>query len=251
MILGILQARTTSSRLPQKVLRPILGRPMLARQIERLRRSHAIDKLIVATSTHPTDDPIQSLCEEENIECFRGKLNDVLDRFYQGAQQWKPQHIVRLTGDCPLTDPSLLDQITQFHLQEEADYTSNTLDPTFPEGLDVEVFRSSCLEQAWKEATLPSEREHVTPFITKHPERFKLINFKNTKNLSHLRWSVDEPLDFEVVTRIYEALYTKNSNFSTQDVLAYLQKHKEIVELNAHYVRNEGYLKSLTKDLER
>ncbi|HUK99984.1 MAG TPA: glycosyltransferase family protein, partial [Nitrospirota bacterium] len=186
MILSILQARVSSTRLPGKVLKPILGRPMLLLQIERIKRATQIDRLILATSADPSDDPVEKLCLEHNISCYRGSLNDVLDRFYQAAMPLHPDHVVRLTGDCPLADPLVIDQVISFHRQGNFDYTSNVVEPSFPDGLDVEIFRFSCLEEAWKEAALPSQREHVTPFIHLQPDRYKIGSVKNTVDLSKL-----------------------------------------------------------------
>lgn len=249
MILAILQARVTSSRLPGKVLKPVLGKPMLVRQIERVRRAGLIDHLLVATSSDTSDDAVEKLCGENNIPCFRGELDDVLDRFYQAARPLSPEHVVRLTGDCPLADPDLIDRTISFHLQGKYDYTSNALEPTFPDGLDVEVIRFSCLEQAWRQAALTSEREHVTLYINQKPERFKIGSFKNDTDLSFLRWTVDEPLDFELVTLLYQSLYPSNPAFATQDILVFLEKHKELKTLNTKFQRNEGLQKSLLKDL--
>ena len=247
-ILAILQARVSSSRLPGKVLKPILGKPMLARQIERVLLSHRIDQLVVATSTDPSDDGLESLCRQINIPCFRGSLNDVLDRFYQAAQSWQPQHVVRLTGDCPLMDQEIIDAVIDFYLAGGYDYAANAAQPTFPDGLDVEIFRFSILEQAWKEATLPSQREHVTPFICQQPERFQIGHYRNAEDLSHLRWTVDEPEDFDLVTRIYESLYPIHPEFHMSDVLALLQQRPDLAAMNQKFERNEGLQKSLNED---
>ena len=248
MILAIIQARISSSRFPGKVLKPILGFPMLARQIERIRRAKLIDHLIVATTDDMSDNSIENLCIEIKVECFRGKMDDVLDRFYQAANFTKPKHIIRLTGDCPLVDPELIDEMIQFHLNGDYDYTSNTVEPTYPDGIDVEIFRLMCLEQAWREAKLPSQREHVTPFINQQPERFKTGSYKQNINLSHLRWTVDELLDFEVVSKIYEFLYPQHPEFTTQDILAILDEKPELKTLNTCYQRNEGFKDSLLAD---
>jgi len=249
MILAILQARVSSSRLPGKVLKPLLGVPMLLRQIERLKKSRKIDRLLVATSTEPSDNPIEKLCEENGIACYRGSLNDVLDRFYQAARGFDPEHVVRLTADCPLTDAKLIDDVIGFYLDGGFDYASNAIQATYPDGLDMEVFRFSCLEQAWREAALPSQREHVTPFIHQQPLLFKIGHYKNSSDLSHLRWTVDEPKDFELVTMVYEALYPKNPDFSTQEILQLLDQRPELVHWNTAHQRNEGYQKSLEADL--
>ncbi|MFO0795674.1 MAG: glycosyltransferase family protein [Candidatus Brocadiaceae bacterium] len=248
MILAILQARVSSTRLPGKVLKPILDKPMMLRQIERIKRATLIDYLIIATSTDITDNPIERLCKENDLPFFRGSLKDVLDRFYQASMIYHPDHIIRLTGDCPLADPELIDTIVAFHRKNNFDYTSNTIEQTYPDGLDVEVFRFSCLCDAWKEAVLPSQREHVTPFIYQHPERFRIGSFKNTIDLSALRWTVDESLDFELVTKIYETLYPGKPDFSTKDILGFLEGHQELKTYNTHYIRNAGYQKSLRED---
>ncbi|MHB1126205.1 MAG: cytidylyltransferase domain-containing protein [Bacillota bacterium] len=249
MILAILQARVSSTRLPGKVLKPILGMPMLLRQIERLKRASRIDRLLVATSTEASDNAVQELMEMEGtVGCFRGHLEDVLDRFYSAAKIFSPQHVVRLTGDCPLADPEVIDKVIAFHLERGYDCSSNTLEPTFPDGLDVEVFRFKCLERAWREARLPSQREHVTPYIYQHPEKYKIGYYKNPVNLSYMRWTVDEPEDFDLVNRIYEALYPANPGFTTGDILSYLENNPGLGKINAGHKRNEGFEKSLRKD---
>ena len=164
MIHGLLQARMSSTRLPGKTLKPLAGLPALLRQIERVRRARSITRLTVVTSTDPSDDALATLCGEHGVDVFRGSLNDVLDRFYRAAQLSQAPHIARLTGDCPLIDPEVIDAVAAFYLQGDYDYASNTVNPTFPDGLDVEFFKFAALEAAWKEAELPSEREHVTPF---------------------------------------------------------------------------------------
>lgn len=248
MILGILQARISSTRLPEKVIRPLLGKPMILRQIERLKRIEQLDLLILATSNDPSDDRLAEICASEDIECFRGNLDDVLDRFYLAALPYRPDYVVRLTGDCPLADPEIIDRLITFFLEGGYDYSSNSLEPTFPDGLDAEIFRFSCLEEAWQEAALPSQREHVTPFIHQQPARFRIGCMKSDVDLSGLRWTVDEPVDFELVTRIYEALYQQNPNFLTSDIIKFLEQNPESCTINATITRNEGYVKSLQKD---
>lgn len=239
MILGIVQARLTSTRLPQKVLLPILGKPMLLRQIERVKRVTLIDYLIVATSHHETDDPIEQLCTHHKIACFRGNLHHVLDRFYQAALPYQPQHIVRLTGDCPLIDPMIIDQVIHYHLQGGYDYTSNVVEPSFPDGLDVEVFRFSCLEEAWKESDLPSQHEHVTPFLLQHPERFKIGSYKSKQDLSSLRWTVDKVQDYTLVKTIYEGLYPEDPCFGLDDILSFLEQHPHVNQINHFHTRKK------------
>lgn len=248
MILAILQARVSSTRLPGKVLKPILGKPMLLLQIERVRRAKGLDKLLVATSTDPSDDAIEALCRKNSIGCSRGSLRDVLDRFYRAALPFRPEHVVRLTGDCPLADPEVIDRVIEAHLNGSFDYTSNALEPTYPDGLDVEIVRFAILEQAWKETTLPSHREHVTLYVYQHPELFRTANVRSDQDLSALRWTVDEPADLEVVKSIYEGLYPKNPAFTIRDILSFLDSHADLKVLNTAYRRNEGLAKSLAED---
>jgi len=246
--LAILQARVSSSRLPGKVLLPILGEPTLFRQIERIRRATRIEQLVVATSTDPSDDILASECLTRGIGCFRGSLDDVLDRFYRAAVSFRPANIVRLTGDCPLADPELIDRVIEFHLQGGYDFVSNAIEPTFPDGLDSAVFRFELLEQAWQEARLPSEREHVTPFMRHHPERYKIGSYKGSPDRSYMRWTVDEPADFAFVCAIYERLYPAKADFGSEDIYRLLEDQPELLQLNGGIGRNEGLASSLQKD---
>jgi spore coat polysaccharide biosynthesis protein SpsF len=248
VILAILQARVSSSRLPGKVLKPLLGAPMIVRQLERVRRCARIDRIVVATSTDVSDDRLAKVAADAGVAVFRGSLADVLDRFHGAAQQHIPHTVVRLTADCPLADPRLIDRVIEFYLKGGYDYATNALRPTYPDGLDVEVFRASCLEDAWREATLPSEREHVTPFIHRRPERYRIGHFAGDIDLSALRWTVDEALDFELVSTIYAALYPTKHDFGTADVLQLLEERPELKTVNTRYERNEGMKKSLQAD---
>jgi spore coat polysaccharide biosynthesis protein SpsF len=248
-VLAILQARASSSRLPSKVLKPILGRPMLAHQLDRVRRARSLDALIVATSTDSSDDPIEQLCATEGVSCFRGSLDDVLDRYYQAALPHRPSTIVRLTGDCPLADPDLIDRVVEFFHSDRFDIAG--ADQTHPDGLDVEVFRFDVLEHAWRHATRPSDREHVSRFILDQPDRFRIGPYSSPVDLSHMRWTVDEPQDFELVTRIYEALHPRKPAFTTEDILELLAAQPELLELNRGIGRNEGLARSLAADPPR
>ena len=248
MINAILQARFSSSRLPGKVLKPVLGKPMLLHQIERLSKVAGIDRLIVATSQEPSDLPIVELCQEHHIDCFQGDLGDVLDRFYHCAEIYPAEHIVRLTGDCPLVDPQIIDELITFHLDGGFDYSSNCIEPTLPDGLDAEIMRLSSLETAWREAQLPSEREHVTPYLYNNPHIFHCGSYRYHENLSALRWTVDEASDFEFITKVYERLYEKNSSFSMMDILQLMQDDSTLQDINSSIARNQGLLKSLAED---
>lgn len=247
-VVAILQARTSSSRLPNKVLLPILGRPMLAQQLARVSRAKLIDEVIVATSYDSSDDGIEALCVELGLPCYRGELDDVLSRFYFASKLIKSDLIVRLTGDCPLTDPSLIDDVIEFHINGGFDYSSNGLNPTFPDGLDVEIFKTKILEQVYSEATLPSEREHVTLYINNHKELFKLGSFEQAIDMSDMRWTVDEKEDFEFVSIVYNNLFHLNENFSTLDILNLLKSNPDILNINDQFERNEGLIKSQNND---
>jgi spore coat polysaccharide biosynthesis protein SpsF len=220
---------------------------MLSRQIERLKRCSRVDGLVLATSINPEDQALEGIAREAGLACYRGSLDDVLDRFYQAALPYRPSHIVRLTGDCPLADWQVIDKVVRFALDGGYDYASNTIRPTWPDGLDVEVVRFEALETAWKEATLPLHREHVMPFIHTQPQRFCLGNLENNRDLSGLRWTVDEPQDFDFVTRVFSALYPRDPAFTTEDILDFLSGHPEIVTLNSSIERNEDYLQALAR----
>jgi len=241
----------SSTRLPNKVLKTIVGKPMLQLQIERIKHSKHISKLIVATSDQQEDDAIAQLCQQLSIGCFRGSLTNVLDRFYQAASTEQPQHVVRLTGDCPLTDAKVIDEVIKLHLKQNADYTSNCQQPTFPDGLDVEIFTLAALKISQQQAIKPSEREHVTLFIRNHSELFKLSEYQHSQDLSHYRWTVDEAKDFEFVSKVYQALYGADNNFTMQDILLLLKQQPELTQINTVYARNEGLIASLKQDKEQ
>jgi len=247
-ILALVQARTSSTRLPGKVLMPILGRPMLALHLERLKRCTTFTNLVVATSNDPSDDALAELCAHEGVDCFRGSLGDVLDRFIHAARPFSPEIVVRLTGDCPLADPALIDEIVTRFVAGDLDYLSNCEPPSYPDGLDVEVTRFAALETAWREAVLPSHREHVTPFIRRQPVRFRVGNHVSDLDRSGLRWTVDEAEDFEFVKQVYERLYPINPAFTTRDVLALLAAEPTLMQINARFQRNEGSKKSQAAD---
>tara|TARA_B110000003_G_C16498421_1_gene476407 strand:- start:154 stop:915 length:762 start_codon:yes stop_codon:yes gene_type:complete len=246
MILAILQARYSSSRLPKKVLRKILGKPMLLHQVERLQHSKMIDNLVVATSESRSDNVIEKMCLDNNIGLFRGSLDNVLDRFYQCARSYHPDYIVRLTGDCPLIDWQVVDKTIQYFFAGGFDFVETSV--KFPDGLDVEIMSMSALERAWSGAMLPSEKEHVTQFIVNRPEYFHNGVFEPINDLSHLRWTVDEPEDLDFVRKVYHSLYEKNPLFVMKDILDLLDSEPELMSINNSFVRNEGLEKSLIED---
>jgi spore coat polysaccharide biosynthesis protein SpsF len=233
-VLAVLQARMSSSRLPGKVLRPILGRPMLGRHLDRLRRSTRLERLVVATSTDPSDDAVAAFCSVEGVGCHRGSLADVLAR-YEGAlrAQGPAENVVRLTGDCPLADPEIIDRLVDLHVAGGYDYSSNTRVLTFPDGLDAEIMTSAALFEMAAEARDPFEREHVTPFLYRHSERFRLGSLVNDANLGHLRWTVDTEDDFRMVEAVFRGLLSRKPFFGYADTLAFLEANPEIAAINA------------------
>jgi len=230
-----------STRLSGKVLKPVLGKPLLAYAVERLQQVSQASELWVLTSQLANDDPIEQWCLENQLQCYRGSENDVLDRYYQAMQHSQADWILRVTGDCPLIDPDIINQMLALleKTQQEQpngrpDYLSNTLDRTFPRGLDTELIHKNALETAWKEAKLPAEREHVTPFIYRHPERFKLKQYRQENDFSSMRWTVDTPEDFKLIEAIITELAPVQPDFRQKDILALLEKHPDWLLWNAH-----------------
>lgn len=239
----------TSTRLPGKVMKPILGLPMIFREIERIRRARTLSHLVVATSDSPTDDPLVDVCRNANLVVYRGALDDVLSRYAGAANEYKPVDVVRLTGDCPLIDPSVIDRVVMQHQSRGADYTSNVSPPTYPDGLDVEVMKMSALVTANKKATSPAEREHVTLYIARRPDQFRIENVPNPDgDHSRLRWTVDEPADFELVETIYRALYPSKPSFTIQDIFLWLNENPQWCSHNLHHRRNEELSKTLANE---
>ncbi len=243
---AIIQARMGSTRLPNKVLADLGGKPMLAQVVARVRRARTIDEVVVATSTAPQDDAIESFCATQVISCFRGSEDDVLDRYYQTASAFKADVVVRITADCPLHDPRVIDTVVSHFDPARADYVSNTVERTYPDGLDTEVFSIAALERAWREAAWISEREHVTPYIWKHPDLFRLDQVKQSVDLSALRWTVDEPRDLALVREVYRRL--EGRDFTMDDVASLVADDDVLRAVNAGIPGNEGYDISLRRD---
>lgn len=236
MILGILQARMSSTRLPGKVLMPLAGVPMVLRQIERLRRARQMDRLVVATSTETSDDPLVTALQAADVAVYRGSLNNVLARFIGALDANPADHVVRLTADCPLADPDVLDAAIALHMDQNAAYTSNTPESfAFPKGLDVEVISASALRQAAAEASSPEDFEHVTWGIWTHPERWKIAWLKSPKaDDGDIRWTVDTPDDYAFVAAVYDALYVTRSDFSTSDIRALVYARPDLARFGGH-----------------
>jgi spore coat polysaccharide biosynthesis protein SpsF (cytidylyltransferase family) len=248
--IAIIQARLGSTRLPRKVFIKLEGKTVLEHVVARVKASRLVDEVIVATTNLPRDNEIVELCVLLGVRVYAGSENDVLDRYYQAAKPFNSGNtdIVRITADCPLIDPAVIDKVIELHLKAGADYTTNTLSETFPDGEDVEVFTFSALEKAWKCARLGSEREHVTPYIKNNRSGFKVSDFKNGADLSDLRWTLDEDRDAEFIKAVYQKLYNNNNLFGVDDILECLVKYPELKNLNKGIVRNAGYLKSLNAD---
>ncbi len=248
MNVAVIQARMGSSRLPGKVMKEIVGKPLVGLLLERLSRSKKIDKLVLATSVNASDDKLCEYVRSLGIDVFRGSENDVLDRVYQAARTYKPSTIVRVTADSPLQDPALIDRVLEFYEKGSYDYVSSGANaPALPDGMDTEIFSFHALERAWKEASLISEREHVTPYI-KTSGHFKLGDFHPDRDYSDERLVVDNEEDLPVVRAIFERFYASKPQFGLEDILEFKRCSPEIFRSNENIEKNEGYKKSLAQD---
>lgn len=246
---AVIQARMGSTRLSGKVMLEISGKPVLWHVINRVSKSKLIDWLVVATTTNCEDDTIEKFCNQIHIPVYRGSEDDVLDRYYQCARKFDIENIVRITADCPLHDSSVIDLVIERYRQGNYDYVSNIDPPTYPDGIDVEVFSFQALDSAWRDASLVSEREHVTPYIRKHGDIFKISNVTNKENLSSYRWTLDQAEDFEFIQKIYRKFKESNvDEFYMKDIIGLLEKNPELISINSAIKRNEGYIKSVNKD---
>jgi spore coat polysaccharide biosynthesis protein SpsF len=231
---AIIQARMGSSRLPGKVLLGLAGEPMLARVVNRAQRAQTIDLVVIATTTEPADDVLVALCAARGWPCFRGSQDDVLDRYYRAAKEHEADLVVRITSDCPLIEPEIIDRVVrELHASRPpADYACNVLPHrTYPRGLDVEAFWFNTLKELWIEDENPSWREHVTQYLHHHPERFVIRGVLNDRDLSAMRWTVDTPEDFELVRLIYEAF--GHDLFSWREVLRLLGENPHWLKINS------------------
>ncbi len=245
-VVAIIQARMGSTRLPGKVLAELSGKTILWHVVNRVRHVRALDRIVVATTLEAADEKIARWCEDEGVDCFRGSSEDVLDRYYRAALEYDAAVIVRITSDCPLLDPSLVDMaIAKF---QTGGFDHVSVGGNYPDGLDTEVFSFAALAIAWKEARLGSEREHVTPFIWKQPERFRLFGFSAPDDYSTMRWTVDDERDLSFVRAVCDGLGRREKPFGMQEILDYLELHPQLLEINAGTMRNEGYAKSLCQD---
>lgn len=233
---AIIQARMTSTRLPGKVMKKVYGRTILERMIERVKKARTLNDVIIATTIDPSDDLIENLCQKLGVKIFRGSMKDVLDRFYQAAKLYDSDNIVRLTGDCPLIDPALIDEVVQALIRNKADFACNRLPPpfsrTYPIGLDVEACTFKALTNAWENSMEKHQREHVLPYLYEVPDRFKVIQLNYSKNMGDLRWTLDTPEDLLLLRRIYRYFKGRN-DFSWLDVLSLYEETPALFMVNA------------------
>ncbi len=232
-IVAIVQARMSSTRLPGKVLKDVGGRTVLERVIRRLERCASLTSIVVATTTQSVDDAIVLSCIDLNVTCTRGSEQDVLDRYYQTAKKVKAAYVVRITSDCPLVDPELVDHTVELFFEQRADYASNSITRSYPQGLDTEVFSFSALERAWKEAARDYEREHVTPYFYEHPGLFRIASLTNPIDFSHHRWTLDTAEDLSLVRELYSRLGSRDY-FSWQEALVAAEREPALARLNSH-----------------
>jgi len=248
MIAGIVQARMGSTRLPGKVLMQIQGKSLIALELERISRAKMLDNIIVATTVSPSDDELVAHCEEMGYAVYRGSEEDVLERYYKAATAFHVDTVVRLTGDCPIIDPVIVDDAVAFFKTNIYDYISNANPPTLPDGMDTEVFTFLALEKAHKEAHINSEREHVTPYMWKNKDIFSVGSRTYLEDWSHIRLTVDEPEDFELMKKVFDSLYPTNPSFALEDIINVLHNNSDWLTVNKQFERNEGYKKSLQED---
>lgn len=243
-VVTIVQARMGSSRLPGKVLKPILGKSVLELQLERMTNAKHCGKIIVATSTHPNDDIIEDLCRKSNVEIFRGDESNLLDRHYRCALKYDADVVSKIPSDCPLIDSRVIDRVFEYYFDNKFDFVSNLHPATYPDGNDVEIFSINALAKAHSEATKQLELEHTTPYFWENPDKFKIGNITWEKNLDYSmshRFTLDYIEDFEFIKKVYEELYSKNKNFSLDDILNLLESKPEIYLLNANYAGVNWY----------
>jgi len=243
----IIEARTSSSRLPNKVVAEIEGKPMIFYVIDRIKQIKSVEQIILATTQEENDKILTEIAKQNSIGSFVGDSIDVLDRGYQCALQNNADPIIRITGDCPLIDPDIVEEMLEFYLKNNYDYVSNRINPKYPDGLDVEIYSFNTLQMAAQNAKWSSERELVTTYITKNPKNFKIFSYENQEDLSEYRWTVDEQKDLEFIRKIYSIMKPK-TNFSMKEIIEILSKNSELLKINAGIMRNEGHLKLYDND---
>ncbi len=239
---AIIQARCGSTRFPNKVFALIDGKPLLWHVVNRLKYATKIDDIIVATTVSEKDDKIEEWCKENNVHCFRGSEENVLNRYYSASEAFPSDYVVRITADDPFKEPKVIDAVITKLIEEGYDHVTNNLPPSFPEGLDCEAFKKSALDRSEKEAETAFEREHVTQYIYHHPEIFKIGNVSNPENISYLRWTVDKDVDFEMVKAVYAHRNPANKGILLMDeILEILKANPEIEKINSEVERSAMY----------
>ena len=235
-VLIIVQARMGSTRFPGKVLKKVLGKPLLEYLLERLQRVKKVNGICVATTTNPQEQPILDICCQMSVKTFRGSEDDVLERYFLAAQQLKADAIVRVTSDCPLIDPWEIDKLIGYYLENlrKYDYIADGPQRSYPCGMGAEIFSFEALKQAHENAKSKPEREHVTPYIHRHPDLFRLGNISYIEDQKDHRWTVDTPEDFQLVSKIIESLYPVKPDFSIKDILNLLKENPEWKKINSH-----------------
>jgi len=246
---AIIQARMGSTRFPGKVMKPILGRPMLWHIVQRLRWTPSLADIVVATSDQPGDEPIRCFCDEQHFRVFAGSEDDVLDRFYQAATRHPGDPYLRITADCPFVDPEVVGRLIELYKTGRFDHVGVATGAgavslnrgRFPNGLDAECFSFAALERAWREATSPTDREHVTLYIWRQPDKFRHGMLMAENDYPHLRWTVDYEIDYQLVCQVYAALYREDKPFLMADILNYLASHPNLTRMNQEFIGKEGY----------
>jgi spore coat polysaccharide biosynthesis protein SpsF len=236
-IVAIIQARMGSTRLPGKVLADIGGHPMLWHVLQRTRAASSVNQAMIATTTEPADDVLVAFCEEHGVDCFRGEEKDVLDRYYKAAWESKADVIVRITSDCPMIDPEIVDKTVTAFLAERPDYASNSSVRTYPRGLDTEVMTFAALQTAWKEAHHPYQRAHVTPYIYENPTRFRILSVTGENDHSSYRWTVDTQDDLDFVRTVYSRF--GGEPFRWNDALRLMEREPALVYINRSVVQKD------------
>jgi spore coat polysaccharide biosynthesis protein SpsF len=235
-VVAIIQARMGSTRLPGKVLMDLGGKTVLARVVDRLRRATRVKEIVVATTDSAADEAIVQECHQLEVLTFRGSELDVLDRYHEAARVFAARAVVRITSDCPVIDPELVDETVRMFHDQRADYASNSLMPSYPRGLDTEVFTTVALERAWREAREPYQREHVTPYFYEHPELFNVISLRSRIDYCQYRWTLDTAADLTLLRKIY-ARFGSQNDFDWRQAVRLMEREPELAELNSHVVQ--------------
>ncbi len=239
---AIIQARCGSTRFPNKVFALIDGKPLLWHVVNRLTYAKKIDDIVIATTVNIKDDKIEEWCRENNVHCFRGSEEDVLNRYYSASEAFPSDFVVRITADDPFKEPKVIDAVITKLIEEGYDHVTNNLPPSFPEGLDCESFKKEALSRSEKEAETAFEREHVTQYIYHHPEIFKIGNVSNDENLSSLRWTIDKDVDLKMVNAVYEHRNNRsNGILLMEEILEILKANPEIARINSEVERSAMY----------